>query len=66
MIMDQFLPPILGAFSGTTIESPGLKAAFSGLPENNPPMLFCDAITDPSARITNTAFLSASCVTPPD
>jgi len=56
MIMAQFLPPILGAFSGTTIESPGLRDALSGSPENHPPLLFFDAITDPSARITKTAF----------
>src|SRR5882762_9887723 len=66
MIMDQFLPPILGAFSGTTIESPGLRDALSGSPENHPPLLFFDAITDPSARITKNAFLSSSCVSRPD
>src|SRR5713226_643660 len=62
----QFRPPILGAISGTTIESLGLSAALSGLPENHSPLLFFAAITDPSARMTNTAFLSASCVNPPD
>src|SRR5579885_2907545 len=61
----QFRPPIFGGFSGTTIESPGRNTAPSGSPENHPSLLFFAAITEPSARITNTAFLSAIAVKPP-
>src|SRR5216683_4582172 len=55
----QLRVPILGVFSGTTMESPGFKAALSGLPAHHPE-LFLEAITDPSARTTNTASLSAT------
>src|SRR5437899_7106308 len=61
----QFRPPILGAFSGTTIMSPARKVVLIGSPPHQPLPLFFAAITEPSARITKTAFLSASCVTPP-
>ena len=60
----QFRVPILGVLSGTTIQSPGFRAAFKGLPDHQPALFFA-AITEPSARITKTASLSASWVTPP-
>src|SRR5579871_2738736 len=53
-----------GARSGTTMESPGFKTAFSGSPDQNP-ALFLDATTEPSARTTKTAFRSPICVKPP-
>src|SRR5271157_2706508 len=65
MIVVQFVPPIFGAFSGTTTMSPGRSAAFMGSPDHQPPLLFFEEITDPSARITNTAFLSAMGDNPP-
>src|SRR6476646_6928328 len=65
MIRAQLRPPIFGAFSGTTIVSPPRKVALIGSPPHQPSLLFFAAITEPSARMTNTAFLSASCVTPP-
>src|SRR5712692_983973 len=65
MISAQLRPPIFGAFSGTTIMSPPRKVALIGSPPHQPELLFFAAITEPSARITKTAFLSASCVTPP-
>ena len=52
----QLRVPIRGVFSGTTIESPGFKAAFSGFPAHHPELFFA-AITDPSARTTKTALL---------
>src|SRR5580704_1639453 len=61
----QLRPPIFGAFSGTTMESPARWVALIGSPPHQPSLLFFAAITEPSARITNTAFLSASSVTPP-
>src|SRR5260370_39368773 len=65
MINAQLRPPIFGAFSGTTIMSPARKVALIGSPPHQPVLLFFAASTDPSARITKAAFLSASCVTPP-
>src|SRR5437588_8345334 len=65
MIAAQLRPPILGAFSGTTIVSPARKLVLIGSPPHQPVALFFAAITEPSARITKTALLSASCVTPP-
>src|SRR5204863_10216939 len=65
MICAQLRPPILGAFSGTTIMSPARKVVLIGSPPHHPLLLFFAAITEPSARTTKTAFLSASCVTPP-
>ena len=53
----QLRVPILGVFSGTTIESPGFKAAFSGLPAPPSRVLFFEAITDPSARIDEDGLL---------
>jgi hypothetical protein len=55
----QFRVPIFGVFSGTTMESPGFKAALMGFPAHHPE-LFLEAITEPSARMTKTALLSAS------
>src|ERR1700677_4053121 len=54
-------PPI--AFSGTTTVSPGRNSALSESPLHNPCF---DPNTEPSPRITNIAFLLASCVGPPD
>src|SRR5208283_5954997 len=65
MITCQFTPPILGVLSGTMTASPGRNAALSASPDKRPPPLFFAERTDPSARITNTAFLSASGVRPP-
>src|SRR5271157_1451506 len=65
MTVAQFVPPILGAFSGTTTMSPGRRAALIGSPDHQPPLLFFEEMTEPSARITNTAFLSAMGVSPP-
>src|SRR5213596_3452964 len=65
MISAQLRPPIFGAFSGTTIVSPARKVALIGSPPHQPLLLFFAAITEPSARTTKTAFLSAICVTPP-
>src|SRR5271169_4805957 len=65
MISAQLGPPIFGAFSGTTIVSPALKVALIGSPPHQPSLLFFAEITEPSARITNTAFLSAIGVSPP-
>src|SRR5713101_5202703 len=65
MIVAQLRPAIFGAFSGTTIMSPARRVALSGSPPHQPTLLFFAENTEPSARITNTAFLSASCVTPP-
>src|ERR1700751_1273560 len=65
MIAVQFVPPILGVFSRTTIESPGRNVALNGSPENQPPPLFFAERTERSARMTNTAFLSAIGVRPP-
>src|ERR1700723_3586525 len=61
----QLRPPIFGAFSGTMIVSPARNVALIGSPPHQPSLLFFAAITEPSARTTNTAFLSASSVTPP-
>src|ERR1700692_944053 len=61
----QFRLPMLGALSGTTIMSPGINTESIGLPDHILLLLFFAAKTDPSARITNAAFLSASCVNPP-
>ena len=47
------------------IESPGFNTALIGSPDQNPELFFADS-TDPSARTTNTALLSAICVNPPD
>src|SRR5579863_2521059 len=65
MMSGQLRPPILGAFSGTTIMSPARNVALIGSPLHQPSPLFFAAITEPSARITKTAFLSAICVIPP-
>src|SRR5258708_34983406 len=65
MIVAQLRPAIFGAFSGTTMVSPGRKDALKGSPPHHPELLFFAEITEPSARITNTDFLSASCVSPP-
>src|SRR5271169_3067602 len=65
MSVVQFIPPILGVFSGTMTVSPGRSEALKGSPVNQPPPLFFAERTEPSARITNTAFLSASGVSPP-
>src|SRR3974377_1202529 len=65
MIAVQFTPLIFGAFSGTTTVSPGLSEAFSGSPDHHPELLFFAEMTEPSARITKTAFLSATGVSPP-
>jgi hypothetical protein len=54
----QFRDAIFGAFSGTTIESPGFNTAFMGSPDHKPELFFAES-TDPSARTTNTALLSA-------
>lgn len=56
--VDQFLVAIFGAFSGTTMESPGFNTAFMGSPDQNPELFFAES-TEPSARMTNTALLSA-------
>src|SRR5215472_2997956 len=61
----QLRPPIFGAFSGITTMSPGLRDAPKGSPFHQPLVLFLAAITDPSARITKTPFLSAIGVSPP-
>src|SRR5215472_15477725 len=61
----QLRPPIFGAFSGTTTMSPGLRDAPKGSPFHHPLLLFLAAMTDPSARITKTPFLSAIGVNPP-
>src|ERR1700747_2036133 len=53
-------PPI--AFSGTTTVSPGCNTAFNDFPDHK---LSFAPITDPSARITKIAFLSAIAVGPP-
>src|SRR5450432_1647009 len=45
--------------------SPGRNAALSGSPDHHSELLFFAEITEPSARITNTAFLSAIGVKPP-
>src|SRR5260370_1594396 len=50
-------------FSGTTTVSPGPSADESTLPDQKLPCL--PPVTEPSARIMKTAFLSASCVGPP-
>src|SRR5260370_32874426 len=65
IIVAQLRPAIFGAFSGTTIVSPARKVAFSGSPPHQPELLFFAAITEPSARITKTAFLSPSWCTSP-
>src|SRR6516164_5008575 len=65
IIAVQFTPVIFGAFSGTTTVSPGLSEASSGSPDHHPELLFFAEITEPSARITKTAFLSATGVIPP-
>ena len=61
----QLRAPIFGAFSGTTIESPGFKTALMGSPDQNPELFLAER-TEPSARTTNTAALSATWVNPPD
>src|SRR5260370_16737850 len=61
----QLGPPTFIAFSGTTTVSPPLSVAFMGSPIHHPEPLFFAEITDPSAPITNTAFLSANGVKPP-
>src|SRR5271165_2115590 len=65
MIVVQLAPPIFGVFSGTTTMSPGRKATLMGSPDHQPALLFFEEITDPSARTTNTPFLSAMGVNPP-
>src|SRR5208283_3761539 len=65
MIAVQFMPPILGVFSGTTTVSPGRSVALRGSPNHQPAPLFFEEMTEPSARITNTPFLSATGVNPP-
>src|SRR4030095_8329541 len=61
----KFGPPTFGALSGTTMVSPGRKEALSGSPDHQLELLFFAEITDPSARITKTAFRSAIGVRPP-
>src|SRR5256885_2725000 len=53
-------PPM--AFSGTTTVSPGCSTALNEGPDHR---LSLAPITDPSARITKMAFLSATVVGPP-
>src|ERR1700741_5613085 len=65
MMATQFGPPILGVFSGTMTMSPGRNVELNGSPDHQPPLLFFAEITEPSARITNTPFLSALGVKPP-
>src|ERR1700757_284087 len=65
MTATQFVPPILGVFSGTITMSPGRSAAFIGSPDHQPLLVLFEETTDPSARITNTPFLSAIGVKPP-
>src|SRR6266403_1473799 len=57
----HWMPPPI-AFSGTTTESPGCSTASSDFPDHK---LSFAPITDPSARITKIAFLSATVVGPP-
>src|SRR5271157_2313424 len=65
IIVVQFGPPTFGAFSGTITVSPDRSDAPSGSPPHHPAPLFLEEITDPSARMTKTAFLSAIGVRPP-
>jgi hypothetical protein len=60
----QLRPPIFGALSGTTMESPGLSTALSGSPDQRLELFFAER-TEPSARITKVAFRSAMAVVPP-
>ena len=56
----QLRLPILGAISGTTIESPGFNDALRDrLPTIRELLFFADS-TDPSARMTKTAFYRRS------
>src|SRR5579862_2430096 len=64
MIVAQFRGANLGAFSGTTIESPGFRTAFMGSPSQNPELFLAER-TEPSARKTKTAPRSAIWVNPP-
>src|SRR6202158_5697898 len=57
----HWMPPPI-ALSGTTTVSPGCNTAFSERPDHK---LSFAPITDPSARITKIAFLSATVVGPP-
>ena len=53
----QLRVPILGVFSGTTMESPGFKAAFRGLPAHQPELFFA---ANQSTRPTKTGRLLKS------
>src|SRR5438445_13596334 len=66
MICAQFRPPILGAFSGTTIMSPARKVVLIGSPPHQPLPMFFAALTEPTARPNKTACLSDSSVTHTD
>src|SRR6266436_4352270 len=59
--VDHCTPPPI-AFSGTTTVSPGCNTAFNEFPDHK---LSFAPTTDPSARITKIAFLSATVVGPP-
>src|SRR5579864_131705 len=63
-VTGQFRPPMFGAFSGTTIVSPGFSTVFSGSPLHQPELFFA-ASTEPSARTTNAACRFESWVNPP-
>src|ERR1700751_4416775 len=60
----QLRGPTLGAFSGTTMESPGLRTALIGSPDQKLELFLAER-TEPSARMTKAALLSAIWVVPP-